>query len=80
MITEWAAEEKILVFLQTLILMGDWCRQDSMIHFETDTENSKETTAKEKMGMTRWICFAHSDATDGNERRYSSCGRDIFLY
>jgi len=35
-----------LVFLQTLILMGDWCRQ------ETDTDKPKETTAKGKKLMT----------------------------
>jgi hypothetical protein len=29
-----------------LILMGDWCRQ------ETDTDKPKETTAKEEKSMT----------------------------
>ncbi len=35
-----------LVFLETLILMGDWGRQ------ETDTDKPKETTAKEEKSMT----------------------------
>ena len=35
-----------LIFLQTLILMGDWCRQ------ETDIYKPKETTAKGKKLMT----------------------------
>ena len=35
--------------------MGDWCRQVGTTRSETDTANSKETTAKEKMGMTLLI-------------------------
>jgi hypothetical protein len=46
---------------------------------KTDTENSKENTAKEEMGMTLLICLAHSDTNDGRGRRYSSYGRDTFF-
>jgi len=44
-----------------------------------DTANSKENAAKEEMGMTLLICFAHSDANDGRGRRYSSYGRNTFF-
>ena len=69
----------VLVFLQTLILMGDGCRQVGTTRSETDTANSKETTAKEKMGMTLLICLAHSDTNDGKGRRYSSYARNTFF-
>jgi len=68
-----------LVFLQTLSLMGDWCRQESMTRFETDTIKPKETTVKGEMRMTRLIHFVHSDTDDGSGRRYSSYGRNSFL-
>jgi hypothetical protein len=56
-----------------------WCRQVGMTRSETDTANSKETTAKGKMGMTLLICLAYSDTNDGRGRRYSSYGRDTFF-
>ena len=68
-----------LVCLQILSLMGDWCRQVGTTRSETDTANSKENTAKEEMGMTLLICFAHSDTNDGRGKRYFFYGRNTFF-
>jgi len=59
--------------------MGDWCRQVGTTRSETDTANSKENTAKEEMGMTLLICFAHSDTNDGRGKRYFFYGRNTFF-